>query len=67
MNMNYANRLLETLGSDQFAIVYEAIKALGREDVVAIADAFNGPIAKSAPKNKALAAIWSRHRKLLEF
>jgi len=61
------NRLLSTLGTDRFDAVYAEIKNMSREDVVAIADAFNGPVAKSSPKNKALAAIWSRHRKLVEW
>ena len=60
-------RLIETLGTEQFQAVYAAVKTLSREDIVAIAAAFNGPVARSAPKAKALAAIWSRHRKLVSF
>jgi hypothetical protein len=59
--------LTRTLGKDEFMSAYAQLKALPHEDVVAVADAFNGPVPPSTTRSKALERIYSRHRKLVEF
>ena len=62
-----AKALASALGKPEFQGLFDSIKDLPREDIVAIAHEFNGPLAPGASKGKALERIWSRHRKLMEF
>jgi hypothetical protein len=62
------SRLTQSLGkNDEFMEIYQQLKEMPREQVVSIANEFNGPVAPSTTKPKALERILSRHRKLLDF
>lgn len=62
---DHVAELKAVLGTDKFPAVYERLKNLPREEIVIIADRFNGPVPPSASKTRALQAIYSRNRKLV--
>jgi hypothetical protein len=66
----YGSQLLGALGKEGFADVHARLKSdesIGRPEMVTIAHQFNGPVAPSTSRTKALERIYSRHRKLVEF
>ena len=66
---DYIDRLKSNLGKDRFMSVHGELKNddnVGREQMVDIANRFNGPLAPSSSRKKALETIYSRHRKLVD-
>jgi hypothetical protein len=67
----YASQLAATLGNDgTFMAIYARLKndkGMKKPEMAALANQFNGPVAPSTTKIKALERILSRHRKLTEF
>jgi hypothetical protein len=67
----YASQLAAALGNDStFMAIYARLKndkGMKKPEMAALADQFNGPVAPSTTKTKALEKIFSRHRKLREF
>jgi hypothetical protein len=66
----YGQQLMGALGKDNFMDVYNRLKSdesIGREEMVALANEFNGPVPPSMSRTKALERIFSRHRKLVDF
>jgi hypothetical protein len=67
----YAQLLQNALGDDSaFMSIYDRLKndkAMTQKETAALANKFNGPMAPSTPKKKAMARVLSRHRKLIEF
>jgi hypothetical protein len=67
----YSSQLVAALGNDgMFMNIYARLKTdrdMKKPETVALANQFNGPVAPSTTKIKALETILSRHRKLTEF
>jgi hypothetical protein len=67
----YASQLAAALGNDgTFMAIYARLKSdkgSKKPEMAALANQFNGPVAPSTTKIKALERILSRHRKLTEF
>jgi hypothetical protein len=67
----YAQLLQNALGNDSaFMAIYNRLKndkAMTQKQTAALANQFNGPVAPSTPKKKAMERVLSRHRKLVEF
>jgi hypothetical protein len=67
----YLKRLESALGKDDaFMQVFQEFKQdprVTKQEAVAIADRFNGPVSASTSRPKALQQILSRHRKLMGF
>lgn len=67
MGNETVKQLTNTLGTDAFMNVYRQVEGMDRNQAVAVANEFNGPVAPSSTKTKALQSIYSRHRKLMDF
>jgi hypothetical protein len=70
MMSDYGSQLKATLGKDGFDDVYRRLrddKSIDQQSMVRLADDFNGPVAPSTSRTKALERIYSRHRKLMNF
>jgi hypothetical protein len=67
----YASQLAAALGNDgTFMAIYARLKndkGMKKPEMAALADKFNGPVAPSTTRTKALERILSRHRKLREY
>lgn len=67
---HYVARLEAALGGEKFESLFEELRAdarIGQGEAVGIATAFFGRTPPSTSRSKALARVWERHRKLMEF